>query len=219
MKVKSDMVKGFVHDSNFGRLKIVSYNGANDVDIEFLDTGYKINTRADSIRRGQVKDKVRPTIFGVGFIGDGDFKTFKSGKRTVEYEKWYHMLERCYSESHHKIHPTYKGCSVCDEWRNFQTFAKWLHSQDSDLKCTELDKDGLIVGNKVYSPDSCRLISKQENIEISQAKMYIVKSPAGDIISIFNMNRFCRENNLNRSNLRSVIKGLRKSHKGWTKGD
>ena len=51
----------------------------------------------------------------------------------------------------------------------------------------------------------------------NRAKKYNLKSPEGEVIEIFNMAKFCRENNLSKSHMYSVARGDRKQHKGWTK--
>ena len=67
------------------------------------------------------------------------------------------MLRRCYNERELNKQPTYRGCSVCDEWHNFQNFAQWYTDNyyEIDGECMELDKDILHKGNKIYSPDNC----------------------------------------------------------------
>jgi len=217
MNVPDDMREGFIHSTKHGELEIIKYRGALRVDIKFLLTGFLLTTRSESIRKGQVKDRNKPVIFGVGFIGKGKFKSASATeKRTPEYEKWYHMLERCYSERHHKKYPTYKGCSVCSEWHNFQEFAKWLHLKNKNFKSLELDKDILLKGNKVYSPSTCSLVSRAKNIEFSQSVSKKIRSPEGEIVSIFNVSKFARDNNLSRGCLSLMWNGHRDSHKGWT---
>lgn len=63
------------------------------------------------------------------------------------------------------VHPTYKGCTVCDEWHNFQVFAKWYDENYYllDDQRTELDKDILIKGNKTYSPETCVFVPQRIN--------------------------------------------------------
>lgn len=77
------------------------------------------------------------------------------------YSRWRDMLKRCYSHKYQETHPTYKGCSVCHEWLTFSTFRRWMVEQDWEGK--ELDKDILIPGNKVYSPDVCVFIDRIVN--------------------------------------------------------
>lgn len=100
-------------------------------------------------------------IAGIG-INDADYEVFIPGKfRCRKYTTWTNMLLRCYSASFLSKRPTYEGCSVCKEWLCFSAFSDWLDSQDWQEK--EIDKDLLIEGNKVYSPDTCCLIDHSLN--------------------------------------------------------
>jgi hypothetical protein len=55
------------------------------------------------------------------------------------------------------MRPTYKGCTVDESWHNFQNFAAWYDKNfyEIDGERMELEKDILIKGNKVYSPETC----------------------------------------------------------------
>lgn len=215
-KVNTDLTVGSVHNTNDGKLQIVKYNGCYDVVAKFVDTGFESSFRAENIRLGTVKDRLRPSVFGVGFIGVGNYKaSTKGGVRTPHYERWYHMLERCYSPSQQENHKAYIGCSVCPEWMDFQVFAKWCDENSNGSDDCQIDKDGIIAGNKIYSPSTCRLISRQENIETSCSKRFNVMSPQGEKLSVFNLTKFCRDNGLSAKNMHMVCLGKRTSHKGW----
>ena len=111
---------------------------------------------------------------GVG-INDADYVVQKwetlgyvNGKRKNKlvwdcpfYRVWKSMLKRCYSTKYHERQPTYKGCSVSDEWLRFSNFRGWMECQD--FKDKQLDKDLLIEGNKVYSPETCVFVSGMVN--------------------------------------------------------
>jgi hypothetical protein len=116
---------------------------------------------------------VRKLICGVG-LNDADYVTqineysYKNGKRKQKkvwtcpfYRKWTDMINRGYSIKLKLKHPTYKECSVCEEWLIFSNFKAWMEKQDWEDK--HLDKDLLSRGNKVYSPDKCCFISKEIN--------------------------------------------------------
>ncbi len=77
------------------------------------------------------------------------------------YKKWKSMLVRCYSDKYQERRPTYKGCSVCEEWLTFSNFKAWMEQQDWQGK--ELDKDVLFDGNKLYSPETCVFIDHKTN--------------------------------------------------------
>ena len=119
------------------------------------------------IERGVYKRK--KLVYGFG-INDADYVIDKreiiNGKRVVVwkcpfYTSWSGMLQRCYSEAYHHKKPTYRGCKVCDEWLIFSNFKRWMEQQDWQGK--HLDKDLLVTGNKVYSPDTCVFIHRKIN--------------------------------------------------------
>lgn len=78
------------------------------------------------------------------------------------YIAWFNMLSRCYDEKMLQTHPSYRGCSVCDQWLNFQVFAAWYDSQNAP-DGWHVDKDIRKPGNKVYSPDTCGLVPSEIN--------------------------------------------------------
>lgn len=48
------------------------------------------------------------------------------------------------------------------------------------------------------------------------AKHYIFRNPYGIKVEIFNLDKFCRENNLTSPLMHAVLKGIQTHHKGWT---
>lgn len=102
-----------------------------------------------------------------------------NGKRVVcpFYCKWHSMITRCYSEKEHLTNPTYKDCSVCEEWLTFSNFKAWMIKQDWRNK--ELDKDILNQGNKVYSPRNCIFVSREINALVNDNKASRGELPLG----------------------------------------
>lgn len=109
-------------------------------------------------------------VYGVG-VNDASYVTEKrekiNGKKVLLwrcpfYRTWESMLNRCYSETIHQKHPTYKDCSVCDNWLIFSNFKAWMEQQD--WKGKQLDKDLLVQGNKVYSPHTCIFVDRKINL-------------------------------------------------------
>jgi hypothetical protein len=88
------------------------------------------------------------------------------------YIVWADMLKRCYSPKYLAKYPSYKGCTVCEEWLHFSKFKSWMEQQDWESK--ELDKDIMVEGNKTYSPNTCLFVSKEVNY-IFLAKACMVK--------------------------------------------
>ena len=145
---------------------IVEYNNNKDVWVQFQDE-YKarVHTNYKACQRGEVKNSYHPSVCGVGFVGVGIYRTRVNGKHIDAYMCWCHMLRRAYDDKYYTKHPTYIGCSVCEEWHNFQNFAKWYEDNyyeiENEVMC--LDKDILCKGNKIYSPDTCVFVPQRIN--------------------------------------------------------
>jgi hypothetical protein len=112
---------------------------------------------------------VSKLIFGVG-VNDAPhavqkYHCHKGSRKLVWicpfFRRWRNMIERCYSEYFLNRRPTYRGCSVCEEWLTFSKFKVWMEKQDWEGK--ELDKDILVKENKVYSPETCCFVTKSTN--------------------------------------------------------
>ena len=149
---------------NTGNIKDVHrnviYNGS------FSDTEEKARLKAEAIAIAQEKRVARrmtPSVQGVGFLGIGDYKA-----SSPFYRIWADMFRRCYDLPWQKKFPTYKGCSVDPRWHNFQTFCDdfpyiegyqlWKESG------ADLDKDIKFPGNKIYSLQACKFVTREENV-------------------------------------------------------
>lgn len=108
--------------------------------------------------------KAKSIICGVG-VNDADYATqyVVNGKWRMcpFYARWTNMINRCYSANFHIKNPTYSGCSVSREWLLFSVFKAWMEIQDWQGK--QLDKDIIVNGNKVYSPELCLFVSAEVN--------------------------------------------------------
>jgi len=114
------------------------------------------------------KDHIKPTVLGKGYIGTGKYRSSLNGVTTPAYMKWRQMLARCYSSKYHANNPAYIGCSVSDEWLNFQNFAAWF--EVNNRVGLHLDKDLIIPSNKIYSAENCVFVSKTLNDLIREHK-------------------------------------------------
>ena len=203
-----------VYSSNScGDFKVVEYINAKKVVVEFLGTGFRLTKSAKCISRGAVKDRLYPSVYGVGFVGIGAYQPSQNCKHTDQYKSWKRMLERCYSEKHKITHPSYKGWSVATEWHNFQNFAKWF--DDNYVEGFHLDKDIKDDGNRIYSSETCLFVSQADNSIKASAKHFKFTNPAGEVVEVYNLVRFCSENNLTHTRMCDVHSGQRPHHKQW----
>lgn len=148
------------------KMKIIKYNEYNDVLVEFQDEHRaNIHTSYKHFKKGQVKNPYHPSVFGIGYLGEGKYKTRINNKITKEYNVWYDMIERCYEPYTINKNLTYKDVFVCDEWHNFQNFGKWW--EENVYNCNNermhLDKDILVKENKIYSPETCIIVPQRIN--------------------------------------------------------
>lgn len=108
-----------------------------------------------------MKKKERKRVFEVGINDLKDGVCGEDGKLKASYRHWYNMLARCYNNKTIEKFPHCEGCSVCDEWRAFSNFKKWFDEHYVDG--WELDKDILVKGNKLYSPETCCFVPREIN--------------------------------------------------------
>lgn len=95
------------------------------------------------------------------FCGVIDKRGINSESDKKPHQHWKEMIKRCYDPNNLKVHPTYNDCSVCDEWLTYSTFKCWF--DDNYMEGYQLDKDILVKGNKVYSPDTCCFVPREIN--------------------------------------------------------
>ena len=137
-------------------MKIIAYRNSEDIDIEFLDDHHYIKEHNNyhNFKIGQVKNPYDRDLYGVGYIGVGNYMAFENGKMSPQYRAWSGMLERCYS--YPKKYPAYVPCNVCDEWHDYQVCAEWFDENKYDVnERLHIDKDILFPNRNLYSPPTC----------------------------------------------------------------
>ena len=153
---------------SYGDLIITKYVNSKAVCVKFVVTGYETTTKASNVIAGSVKDRLLPTVHGIGITGDS--QVIVDGKHTKEYRLWNNMLKRCYSVGCQKVRPTYIDCSVSENFRYLQYFKEWCNNQigfnsvDEKGKPFALDKDILVKGNRVYNEDVCVFVPQEVNL-------------------------------------------------------
>lgn len=153
---------GEIHINNNGdKLTILKYKGNFRYLIKFDDNTEINGVRYYHIKNGSVKNPNAPIAQGIGYLGIGKYN---SKKHKLAHRKWSHMLERCYSEKYQIKKPTYIGCSVSENWLNFQVFADWFYDENNGYKeGYQLDKDIIKKNNKIYSPETCCFVPQEIN--------------------------------------------------------
>lgn len=148
-------------------IKVIKYNNKNDIEVEFLDTGYHTSVRLDNLRRGSIYNPFLKNNYG-GYFGVGPYTKNKHQK---VYNSWIKMLERVseLGRSNPKNN-SYVNTSVCEEWYNYQNYAFWYDSYLKSLNPDfyneyQIDKDIKQRGitHKIYSPQTCSVIPAELN--------------------------------------------------------
>ena len=80
-----DCVGKICKSKSSGDFKIVKYNNAKDVEVQFLKTRFEMTVELGSIRKGEVKDPYAPSVYGVGITGT-KYQPTINGVNTKEYE-------------------------------------------------------------------------------------------------------------------------------------
>lgn len=158
-------------------IKIVEYNNANDIIVEFQEEHkYRTHTSYKHFKEGVCKNPFFASVFNHGYLGvDRNNKIpktaeFKDGKNilTWEYTKWKHMLIRCFDNGYKEKYPTYKDVACCNRWLCFANFLEDLEILKQEYNWSEdeklnLDKDILHKDNKVYSLENCIVVPQWIN--------------------------------------------------------
>ena len=107
--------------NKFGSKMIIKkYKDYMDMDVYFPEYNWVLeHARYDHFKEGNIKCPYEPRYYGVGYLGEGEYKVRENGKLHRYYIIWHDMLKRCYDPKVHEREPTYEGCTVEDYLLNF----------------------------------------------------------------------------------------------------
>ena len=114
-----------------------------------------------------------------GYLG------MKHDYQEPSYLLWKNVIQRCYNKKIHIYKPEYKDKSVCEEWLNYTNFKLWYDEHFISVKNNQvdLDKDLLVQGNKIYSPETCVFLLHYQNTMFeSSAKDKIYENEDGTFV-------------------------------------
>ena len=117
------------------------------------------------------KEERKRIIYGVG-IND-----LYIGTHSDVYSKWYNMIRRCYDKKYHINKPSYEEAAVCEEWKHLSNFKLWF--DENYIEGYHLDKDILVKGNKVYSPETCCFVPNDINALLTKSNGVRGELPIG----------------------------------------
>jgi hypothetical protein len=184
-------------------MKIVEFRNKYDMVVEFQNEfKNRVQTYYQNFIKGRVRDRFTRNICGVGYVGIGEYtaSNYKdsSCKNSKQYKVWYALLERCYKEEIRSKYPAYIGCSVTEEWLNFQNFYKWWDENWYDVGegRMHIDKDILIKNNKIYGSEYCLFVPQRINMIFMNKERKddlptgITRNTSGTYVSHYNGTRY-----------------------------
>lgn len=171
------------YNSQGERMEIIDYINHKDITVRFEDGTIREHIFYIAFKNGQVKNPM--SAMGKYGVISGFAKMENHKTKTKEYRSWQNMISRCYNPKRYEKFPGYKNCYVCDEWFNFHNFEEWCHSQDNwesvqnEPSRYNLDKDIIVKGNKIYSPENCCFVPYNVNILFTKRNKARGKFPIG----------------------------------------
>ena len=120
--------------------------------VKFLKTGNLMEVANKCLLNGRIKDN------------GNTYRKAIAPTNTKEYRTWNGMMTRCYNETTKNKYPTYKDCTVSENFKAYSYFYDWCNNQTGfGNEGWHLDKDILVKGNKMYSEDTCCFIPPEIN--------------------------------------------------------
>ena len=104
-------------------------------------------------------------------------------------------------------------------WKNGRYKTKYIHRLVVEAFIGAISK-GLEVNHKDEDKrnntlDNLEICTRLYNAEYSRANHYIATHESGEVVEVFNLNKFSRERGLGPSHMHEVARGKRSHHKGW----
>lgn len=155
---------GDVYEVPSGKFEVIGYADKQGHHLPLIikwldDFGHVQQIRSDVIQTGSIKNPYYPSVQGAGFIGSGKYSTSDRER----YTSWGSMIARCYREKFKERNPSYLDCSCVIEWNNYQNYCEFYENDVWRKSGWHLDKDLLVRGNKIYSPETCVYLPQELN--------------------------------------------------------
>lgn len=98
--------------------------------------------------------------------------------KTPSYIVWHDMMRRCYGDGHKR--PAYAESSMCKDWLLLSNFDRWFYAPENGWRPHyQMDKDLLVKGNTIYSPDTCCFLPQRINLALMMRKTQRADLPVG----------------------------------------
>ena len=104
-----------------------------DIDVYFPEYDWIVrNVQYGNFKKGNIKCPYKPSICGIGYIGEGEYKVSENGKQTKCYNVWYDMMQRCYDTNGGNI---CRGIGTSDSFHGTFLIFRRQHQDEFMLWC------------------------------------------------------------------------------------
>ena len=140
--------------------------------------------------------------------------------KTPEYRAYIDAKSRCTNQNSQRWY-THGGRGIKFLFNNFGEFFEAVGPRPDGMTLDRIDNDGHYEAGNIRWATPSQQCSNRRNytrpfrVRNEVAKHFIVTTPDGEKISVFNMAEFCRQRGLTKSTLHQTIKG-KYAHKGYT---
>jgi hypothetical protein len=212
----------------YGKIEIIGKSNKKQHYFCKFENDTIVEVFGGNIKRNYIKNPNTPNKYGVGFIGQGEHKSSIKNKITKEYNLWSMMIRRCYDINYKKQTVGCENCTVDERWHNFQNFCEDIPFLDNynfwliDNNNYQLDKDVKVKGNKIYSKDYCKFVTRKENTgrynrrQTLSGFTYLATRISDNYKEIFyNQTEFAEKHNLSLSSINACLHKKTKKYKDW----
>lgn len=212
-----------------GKVFFKEYNRKSSYAVQFTD-GTKTIVCNSALGTGMYRNPNKPSLYNVGYVGQGPWLTTIKGKHTKEYNLWCGVMRRGYCKKYKKEKPTYMSVTVDKRWHNFQNFCEDIQYLENYIdwkknvvpRLWDIDKDIKVPGNKVYHKDGCTFVKHADNLSRNHKKQtitgltYIAENIDRGIKQEFtNQRQFAEEARIPRSAIYKCLSGEFSQYSGW----
>jgi hypothetical protein len=140
--------------------------------------------------------------------------------KTPEYRAYQDAKQRCTNPNSSRWY-THGGRGIKFLFNNFGEFFEAVGARPEGMTLDRIDNDGHYeAGNLRWATPSQQMSNRRNytrkfRVRNEVAKRFVITTPEGKSLEVFNMAEFCRQHGLTKSTLHQTING-KYAHKGYT---
>lgn len=225
---KNDYIGKTFETKSFGKVLVIGVCEKTEKKkkylIQFMDTLNYYKSDGGQLKKGQIRDVYKKTVYGVGYLGDKNYSNMAK-----ETSMWRDMISRCYNVKDQRYNSYGKiGMRVDERWHSLSTFLsdiKQLENYEKYVNSNRkynLDKDkkqlNIPKEKRMYSKETCCFITAKENIKyrfIEENNIFKAIDPNGVEYFHYNQSEFSRMFNLNQGHVTQCMNKTRNHHKNF----